>query len=295
MSWTAFALAASVLWALVAVIDKFITDKEVDDPVVDGSVNMIGIFSTLLVASLLLGSVNFSPRVIIFSLLAAFLYLGAMIVYFKGIQAESISRFEPVMSMDAVFITVISAILLNEVFTLPVYAGIVTTIAGAFLISLEDPVKSLKKFKSKKAILLALATAFLFAIREVILKHALSGISIWGVTLWMSIGGLGLSTALLFYKKVEVDVQYSAGIRNLGLSGILTAVGFIFFIKAISLGPVSLSSTVTKSRYLLIFGISFLSTRYHPEIIHEEMNRETILQKMLGIILIIAGISLVTL
>lgn len=293
MDWLLFGLGAAFFWSFVALLDKFIVDREAESPLIDGIINALGIFVTLLVFSFATADIATSSYNIAISALAGFLYVSAIVVYFAGIKLEEVSRFDPIMSMDVVFILILSSFFLNEVFRLPTYAGIFLTLGGAFLISLENPLKSLKEFDSKSGVFLAMAAAFIYAVREVILKSVLSGVSEITVIFWMAVGGGIASLFVLATQHSKLREQSFSGIEHLLLSGVFTAGGFIFFIKAVSLGPVALVSTITKTRYLAIFAGSALLTRYHPEILHEELDRKIILQKTFAITMIVAGVALI--
>jgi hypothetical protein len=60
------------------------------------------------------------------------------------------------------------------------------------------------------------------------------------------------------------------------------------------LGSASIVSTITKSRFIMVFLVATAVSRLHPEILHEELDRSILIQKTLGLTMISVGIVAAT-
>jgi drug/metabolite transporter (DMT)-like permease len=69
---------------------------------------------------------------------------------------------------------VLSFIFLGKSFSLVSYAVMLPTVAVCVLISLGDPLRSFSEMKSQLALLAALASAFIYSVREVFFQHVSS-------------------------------------------------------------------------------------------------------------------------
>lgn len=293
MSWIAFSFLAAVLWSVTILFDKFIADKEVSDPWIDVSLNGLGLYSILIIASIALGEISMSQDEILGGITVGTFYFSAILVYYRGIKTEEVSRFVPLFSTSAIFVTIFSFFLIGETFSLLTYLGILMTVAGAFLISLEDPIHSLKKFHSSKGFLIGISVALLFSFRDVSLKYFTSSIELYNLLFWVSITGLTLSASTIFLKREKINLD--RGVIHLNLTGLNAGIAYILFTKAISIGPVSLASAIIRSQPLFVFIGSVIISKLHPQMISEQIDRSTLIQKLLAIILAITGLLIITL
>lgn len=289
--WILFALTAAVGWAFVVLLDKFVIDSEIDDPMGTGGLHAF--FNCLAVVgiSYFIGGFSFNPGTVFAGLLIGGLYVLANYFWFSGVGSEDVSRFAPVLSFDIVFISILSFIFLGELLTSLAYAGVALTVAGCILISLEDPLHSLKKMKSGWGLAAALASAFAYSIREVIFKHVSTGIEIWPLLFYFGVAGMILSAPLIYRSRKTIK-ENTEGLELMMLSGLVSGVAQATFFLAVSLGSVVLVSTITKTRFLLIFFAATAISRLHPEIIHEPLNRKILIQKLVATTMIVLGVIL---
>lgn len=291
MNWALFAFGAAFFWSLNIVFDKFVVDHEIEDYVVTTIFCSISAFLIIAGASLFQGASISDLRLPHLGL--GVLYTLALMAYYSGIGREEVSRFAPTLAVDTLFILLFSLIFLGEGFGLPVYGAVVAVVLGAFLISLDDPVHSLKEFESKKGVYLAILAAFVFATRDVLFKFSLADASYWTVLLGMTIGGILSVLALSIYKHRKIAESSDKGFEHLLGIGVLMALGYLSFVAAINNGPVSLSSAIVKSQNLIIFGITIALQKFHPGVVDEEMKRSVLVQKMAAIFLIVAGLIII--
>lgn len=286
--WIFFSLLASVFFAATGLFDKFFVDTEIDDYVFGGCIYSLPLLLIMTVIGLFKSDLAFSFPSMVFGMFAGGLYFIILVFYLKGVSKEDVSRFIPSLSLNTVFIAIISAIFLGESLGVIVYIGILLTVAGAFLISLENPLSSLKNFQSGKALFLALGIAVLQAVRDVVIKLGSNQVEIFTIILWMGIGGTVLSIAILLTLRRDKLSELKRHRRFIAVGG-LRSLGYLSFMIAISLGSVTLASAVLKTNGIIVFfGATALSLS--GKMIHESKNKKIIIQKFLASVMIIAGV-----
>ena len=125
MSWVLFALLSAFLFAVANVVDKYILTKWVKNP----AIPVIVLSFVGLVVSLFVFLVHHSSLLSVFNtilaLIAGVLFVAAVVLYFKAVSIEEISRVVPLVYLSPLFILILGAILLGELFTPWKYFGIV--------------------------------------------------------------------------------------------------------------------------------------------------------------------------
>jgi uncharacterized membrane protein len=84
----------------------------------------------------------------------------------------------------------------------------------------------------------------------------------------------------------------SPGIRIVGFNELLNAnVALLLMVWALSLGPVSLVSTISSSRILFVVIIGLIVEKFsNTSLLGEKLDRNSIITKLLGALLIVIGI-----
>ena len=288
MLWFLLVILAAFLWALVDLSGKFVMDKEVGDAFLAAGTSGIPEFLILTFVALYFSGIITSLSVIIPSLSVGVFYAVALYTYYLGVEEEDIDRFVPTLSLTTIFTLFLAYFFLGESFSLLVYLGIVGIIAGAVLISM----KGIHTFQSKKGFLIGILTALLFSLRDVILKFATMNVSFWSVLFWVGVGGSLTSLFFLLFRFSVVEKSFT-GEKHLLEIGFLATFGYLTYVIAISLGPVSLVGAMIKVKILMVFLGSTAISRVHPEIIYEKLDKITIIQKLIAIIVIILGVFLI--
>ena len=292
--WMLLALTAALGWAFVVILDKFVIDSEIDDPMATGGLHAFFNSLSVLILAFYIGGFSFSPSLIISGFLVGGLYVLANYFWFSGVGSEDISRFAPILSFDIVFISVLSFLFLGETLSLLAYAGILLTVAGCILISLEDPVHSLMKVKSGWGLLAAIASAFAYSVREVIFKHVSSGLDIWSLLFYFGLAGMAFSGPLIL-KSRNTLMRNFEGLELMVISGLVSGISQSVFFLAVSLGSVVIVSTITKTRFLMIFFAATVISKFHPEIMHESLNKKLLIQKLTATLMILIGVIIASL
>src|ERR1700689_827590 len=138
--WLLFAFAGPVLWAASTHIDKYLVDRYFRNS--DTAVLMV---FTALVGLLLLPFIWwFEPKVTALAWLpmavmtgAGVLYMGAMLIYLRAIQAEEASVVAPFFQVSTLFTFLLAYLFLHETLSWQRIGGGALVGVGAMLLSLD--------------------------------------------------------------------------------------------------------------------------------------------------------------
>ena len=165
MSWILFSVLAALIWAIKGILDKFMLANYIKKPIVP--VLILGVFDLAAIALIFLinGFDPLSLQNLALALVGGLASLMIIILYFKAVQIEEISRVIALIYLTPLFVTVLAAVFLGEVFTWDKYAGILLLIAGAVLVSYK-----LGKITFGKAFWYLLLASLFFGIYAIIPK-----------------------------------------------------------------------------------------------------------------------------
>ncbi|QKQ97923.1 EamA family transporter [Candidatus Nanohaloarchaea archaeon] len=295
MSWLAWVLASAILYSVVELFDKFVTDHEIKNYQIASIMCGIPIYLFFMAYGLISGSPLIPVTVAGVSVLLGSLYTFSLFSYYTGLSEEDVTRFIPTLSLNTVIVVILSFMILGESYDLVTYAGIASVVVGTLLISIENPRKTLRNFQSTRALHLGLITAFIGAVSSIVLKVLTNTAALESILFWEGIGGIISIIPLIYVNRTEFTLEDLNGYRDLTIIGFLTSTAYLAFAKSITLGPVSLTSTLLKINSIFIFFGATIISRLHPEIIHEELDTRILAQKIISILLIIAGVAAIKL
>lgn len=214
----------------------------------------------------------------------------AIMLYYRAMESDDVSRVVPVILMSPVFVLVFAVAFLGEVLTPLNYAGVFLILAGGVAISHKSGRKS--KLVSH-IFLIALGASFVFAVRNVLTSFVGMGMGIWPMLFWIGIGGGLVSTVLFARHHPHIRRKAETGIEHLILSSVIAKIAFIAFVFAITIGSVTLVSAVNTVQVLFVLVFAILLSKVRPEIIREHINGSIIELKIVSAILIILGLLLI--
>ncbi len=288
--WFPLAILSAILFSGADIVDKFVIDHELRDPVLATIFNGISTFLLFSVVSFIFGFVVLPVQIIVLAVIAGVLYSGALLLYFEAMYKEDVSFAAPLLSTAPLFVLFLGYIFLSEQFTTGAYVGIGLIISGAFLISL----KSFKhKLKFSKILLFVLLAAVLLALRTIIIKYTTLSASIWSVLFWVGIGGLLITGLLYGLHHPHIKKRWKRGVEHILFVGVVSAVGFFFLVVAISIGPASLVSATVATKPLFVFLAATVLSIFYPKFIKEKITPAILLQKSIAIVLIVIGAVLI--
>ena len=296
-NWIYFVLTANLIWSFTSLIDKIVISKgHIKNPLVYILTN--GLMNVLLI--LFLPFVSFKSLNFMDFLIALFsgaAFVAALAFYYKAVEHDEISKVIILFQLGPIFVLALSYIFLGEILTKNNFIGFLLLLTAGLLVSYKRIKNS---FKLSKAFSLMLISTFFSAIALVTSKHIFNVTSFWSAFLWLRLVEFIAVGVLLVpsIRKEAVDT-YKSMTPKIKILIIFKMVinfsAFVFSGYAINNGLISLVTALGSSALpLFVFFLAMITSIYFPNIVKEEIDKKTILTKVLAIILIIIGIVLVS-
>ncbi len=298
MNWIIIAIISHFLTAIVFVIDKFIVSKTVIRPVVYSF--YVGILGGLTILLFPFGFKLIPLEQIIISFIAGILFIFATFYLYKTIKISEVSRIIPIIGgVTAIFTLILTYLFLDEKLTNNQFIAFFMLVLGGIIIFWHKKNKlkdgNIKTLSFKK-ILFALLVALLFASSYVLTKFIFIEESFINGFIWIRLGGV-LGACLLLIpsknRKAVFNISREMKTKTIVLpifSKSLSAFSFILLNYAIFLGSVSLVNALQGVQYVFLLIIAFFFSVKFPKIIKEQINKGTILKRIIGISFICLGL-----
>lgn len=304
MNWFLIALISPIANAFVNHFDKFLLSKYLKG----GTVGALILFSALFAVLALPVIYLIDPTVlhtagawqaVILIVNGAILALS-ILLYLYALDGDEASYVMPFAQLVPVFGFILGYFILGEVLASnQIYGGLLILLGGLFL-SLE---LSGQKVKVKFRLILLMAGAtFLYALSAVIFKTIAVEQGFMTTLFWDMAGkvvfGIGLLIFIKSYRKqfIALIKLNGAAIFSLNvLDEVLGLAAEFALVFAILIAPVALVQSVSglQPAFVLIFGI--LITIFFPKFGKEALERKFLAQKIIGVIIITAGVYLLEL
>jgi drug/metabolite transporter (DMT)-like permease len=293
MLWFLFAITATVILSFAFVIDKFVLSKLMcasSFPLMAEAI--IGL--VFVIAIYLSGGLTaLGYRDALTALLGGLLEALTFLFYYKAVQQEEISRAISLFSVEPVFIAIIGAMWLGEVFTLQIYLGIILIVLGAILIE-----RHASRIKINRAFWFMMLAAFSEALFFLIVKYLLGFAGYWTVFSYAQMGFAMTALPICYFSLRKTQSRNwitKHAVMFILLSETLTVVSILLISVASSLGSATLTNTVYQLQPPFVLAIALFLTIFYPKILKEDMCRTTLLVKLTAISMMVAGVLLITL
>lgn len=287
--WIVLTIISSALFAAVNIFDKIVLNKWVKDPLVPAIV--VGVINLMVAGFIFLfhNVPHFSGTNVLLSLVVGFLGFLSTITYYKAVQLDDVSRVAPLFQLEPLFVLVLAAVFLGEVFSVSKYVGVFMLVLGALTISL----KSFRSLKLGKSFWLMLLTGFIISISLVMYKRLLDYGDFWTVFAYSRIGMIPV-LGFIIYKSFKnlVDTVKCHGKKCLFLMTAgesLGVVAMFFSIAAFAVGTATLVNALGSVQPLFLLFFTIILSLFLPRIFSEEMKRGVLFQKIFAIGLLIVG------
>jgi uncharacterized membrane protein len=109
----------------------------------------------------------------------------------------------------------------------------------------------------------------------------------------MGLGSFICSLIILAFHHPRIFKKGRKGVEHLIFINAITALAFIMFSVAVSLGSVSVITALCSLQLFFVFLLAVLLSKFEPKIINEELRRSTIELKFFALVLILIGTLLV--
>jgi drug/metabolite transporter (DMT)-like permease len=286
MIWLVFALLSAVVEATRDFVSKRAMKKV--DPLV-AAWALLGFTFPFLAAMLALTGVPTLGPLFWGAMLGnAVFYVLAISLYMKALEASDLSLTLPMLAFTPVFMLLTGPIILGELPSALGIVGVVTVVAGAYLLKLKDAKKGLlRPFVSlvrDKGARFMLGTALIYSFTAVLLKLAVEQSSRtfalssgYLVSFALLTAYLALSRKLVF-REVLVNWKILLGV------GVLTAISEIALTTAYAF-TLAVYAIAVKRLSILIGSV------YGFELLHEK----DMLHRLVGAAVMVVGVALISL
>ncbi|MDO8663423.1 MAG: DMT family transporter [Candidatus Wildermuthbacteria bacterium] len=292
--WIFFTISSAFCFAIVNIVDKYTITKWVRQPItpviISGASSLMGI----LLVYLFHGFSILSYFHIFLALIPGIFYALFLILYFKALKIEEVSRVVPLLYLSPLFVSFLAALFLNEIFTPLKYSGIAFLMTGSILILS----KGFFKVNLGKAFWLILLAVFFNAIAGILTKYLLGFADFWTIFAYRNIGAVILLVPLsiVYFQELTYTAKKSGKKVIAVIFANNTLALFALFLStiAVSIGFVSLVNALSSIQPFFVLVFTILLGAFYPNILKEEINKKVIFQKITAIALMFIGVILIT-
>ena len=298
-SYIWIALLSASTFGMVTVLDKRLASRNMPSLPAFYMGVVISLISYGIIAFLITGIPgNISGSNFFASAISGVCWGGALAMMFWGYKLEEASRASAIIHTFPVFVAVLAVIFLGETLIITQWVAILIVVAGAFTISVWGS-EGGQIIRVNRALPILLGASLFTALAMLSGKYALEELPVWFV---YSIRNFGMGLVFLFlWRPGSFRVLFGA-LRNWQTFLLLFLAEFslaplavLLNVTAISLGPVSLVSTITGTRpiFVFIFGTLLSTSRF--KLLEEPLDSKTLTVKFVSIAMIVIGIGVLTL
>lgn len=291
MDWIFLTFVSAVIGAISSVYDRFILKNETKN----SSILLIfwGIFVTLIFCppALLTRQVSFEIAPILGGAVVSILYFIGYNYYYKSIQKEEIDRIIPILSLNPIIVLLFATIFFQEIHPLIAYIGIFLIFLGVLL----SAIKFKKHAKNhtqinKTALIFCIIASVAFAFKNIIGKYlALINYNPLNIVFWIGIGCGIISLFIIFQQRKSTFFQKSSNIGDIALAAALSVAASMLYTTAILIGPAALVGFLSRVDIVFVLIISETIYFFNPHLLRTKFDKKALLQKILGVILILIG------
>lgn len=303
MDWFFIAIIAHFIFALVFVVDKFLLTKSVLNPL------SYAFYTGLLqgIAFLLIPFGFFIPssEQIIFSFMAGAFFTLAVFFLYQSFRLSEVSKIIPIVGgAIPVFTLLLTYFFLGERLALKEIITFCLLVSGGIIMLWPKKRKTIAELPETfwlKRISIALLSAFCFAGSFVLTKFVFIYLPFINGFIWIRAGGVLGGLLLLFWprnwqKILETSQALKIKTISLFLSNkILGSVAFVLLNYAIFLGSVTLVNALQGAQYVFLLLIAVILSIKFPQILREQISQGILFQKIIAILFIGAGVSILAL
>lgn len=289
------AITAYLLFGLNGIADKFLLTKAVKHPVTYAFYSGGSSILILVLAPFFLEAVSWSTFYIAISAGACFTF--ALYFFYDATQDTSISRILPIEGgLVPVFTLILSYFLLSERLTTNQLYGFLFLVAGAVMISFRHQRDGWHITALKNATI----AAGLFAISFVLTKFVYLETSFLSGLVWTRMGLIVGSASFLlvkdFRRAIFAAPEKTSRNNKLIFYGARVSGGLGGFLQnyAISLGSVTIVNALQGTQFVFVLLMSSILSLYFPYILKEKISRLILLVKVMALMLITFGLTVLT-
>jgi drug/metabolite transporter (DMT)-like permease len=297
MDWLLLSLIAAALWGVVSVIDKIVIEKHIPDPIIYSF--FLAVYG--LVSALVVGSAEPIHLVPIghtlLALLSGTLYLVYIWLYFMALSRSDATVVVALGQITPIFAIAWGYLFLAEVFEVTKYAGVISTVLGAALASLErHQTATGTRLRFNSALPLMVSACFVRSLSDLLLKFSLQEISTLDGFFWPRLGifvaALTILTGCSIRRRLWVTVRQLSWRINLLIAGseATALTGVLAITLAYEYGPLALVAASSAAQPLFVLLLLQLMNRIRPGIILDKTDRCLLTRRSVSLLMIIVGV-----
>ncbi len=302
MTWLFFALLAPFLFALTNHIDKILLARYFTHV----KARTLLFYTVIVSAIIAIGIVSFKPGVLDVPLFDAGLMFTAGIIfylaimpYIKALSIEEASRVIPIFQIQPVFAYIFGVVLFNETLSASQALAGIVIVAGAVLINLD--LDNRRRFKGVVFALVVLSCLF-YMLESATFKFVGGNYGFWDASFYQYLGtavaGVFAFLVSRSYRTDFMKVSKEGGVKVVAgatLSALLSMGGRMAFNYSLLLAPLVMVQLVQGTQAIFVLIIGTLLALFIPEYGKENISRKHMVQKIVSIVIVLAGTSLLLL
>lgn len=292
-----FSILSPAIYGINNFIDKLILEKYEISPIV---ITVYSGFFGFLAGLFILAFTGFyitDYKSIAIILASGFLTNIYLIPYFKALSQDETSRVIPLFQFVPIFVLVLSFFLLGEKLNTKQYIGCAVIIASSFFLSLKK--FDIKIFKLRATFWYMMLSSFLFAVSVILYKFGVQEIPFWNTLPYEGLGmALGSLSILIYRNNKKIFMNETKKFPKKIFAWMSINEGVFVLSRytayfALSLVAASIVNVLGGFQpfFVLIYGI--ILSLWFPQIIKEVVTKRTVGIKVVAVIGIFIGLSLI--
>lgn len=289
-----FAILSPAIYGINNYIDKFFLAKYNISPIVITIYN--GIFGFLAGVIILFstGIYRTDLKSLLIILSSGFLTNTYILPYFKALEKDEASRVIPLFQFTSIFVLILSFMFLGEILQIKQYVGSLLIIIGAFLVSLQR--LNFKILNLRPAFWYMMLSSFLLGISLVLYKFGVREIPFWHTLPYEGFGMALGALAIFLYRDNKKDFIKETKRFDKNIYALMSINETVYILAryttyfALSLVSASIVNVLGGFQPIFVFTYGIILSLWFPQILKEVISKKLIFQKIISIIIIIAGL-----
>jgi len=300
MEWLILATSGMFVWSCTAVVDRYVLLNKISSQRFYVVVPALLQFPLTLIFFPLFGPTSFAWNVVAIGIGAGIIEGIALYYLFKGISFEELGRVFPLASLSAILTLVGGSILFGETLSQTELLAFMLFVAGGVVLAVKKSTEaktygllSLKVLKPLciGAVLMStytLAFRYTFVESDFVTGFFFSriGFALFGV-------------ALLIVCRKELVEQWNninTKIRAIIIGNQVVAFGgHTLYFSAMALTSAALVQSVLSIQGLVVFLVASTISFFNPALVGESITRHDLIQKSIGVLLVVLALYFLTL
>ncbi len=290
------AIAAYVIWGVSNFLDRVVVSTRA---VSAGAYVILGAWCAPLLA-LLLPWVDVpapSARELGLAFAAGAVFVAVLWPYYAALETEEASRVVPLWHLEPIFVLIATKLLWDE--GLPGAARIAfpMLLLGSVVLSVDD----LRAFTSIRPRALLMLPAVVAASAYALITRALvRTYDPVAAALLIRVCFAVLMLGLVFVPAIRRKALQQAldtDLLSIGMVAgtlLLGSLGFFLWNRAIQLGSVAITTAMGGVTAVVVLGLAMLTARFAPGMVQERVDRDSLAQKALGVVLMGGGVAILS-